>query len=301
MLKGGFFKNIFQKVDQLFARPQRRIDEDLYEELEEAMIGADLNVHTTLAIIERMRSAVREKGLKDAEDVKDELREALVESLTAGDEGYFSPMKQSPEPPTVYLVVGVIGVGKTTSIAKMAYRYQKAGNKVVLAAADTFRAAAMDQLQIWGDRLNVDVVRGKEGGDPASVVYDAFQRARAVKADYVICDTAGRLHTRHNLMEELRKINRVLMRERGGRPADETLLVLDATTGQNAVSQAKEFKLAVDISGLILAKLDSTAKGGIVVTIKQELGLPIKLIGTGEQPEDMEAFEPHTFVKNIFA
>jgi fused signal recognition particle receptor len=301
MLKGGFFKNVFQKVDQLFSRPLRKIDEDLYEELEEAMIGADLNVHTTLEIIERLRKATREKGLKSADDVKDELREALVDSLIAGDEGYFSPMKQAAQPPTVYLVVGVNGVGKTTSIAKMAYRYRKAGNKVVLAAADTFRAAAMDQLQIWGDRLNVDVVRGKEGGDPAAVVYDAFQKARSVKADYLICDTAGRLHTRNNLMEELRKINRVLMRERGGSPADETLLVLDATTGQNAVSQAKEFKLAVDISGLILAKLDSTARGGIVVTIKQELGLPIKLIGTGEQPEDMEAFEPHSFVKNIFA
>jgi fused signal recognition particle receptor len=301
MLKGGFFKNVFQKVDQLFARPARRIDEDLYEELEEAMIGADLNVHTTIAIIERLRKATKEKGLKDADDVKDELREALVESMIAGGEGYFSPMKRSAEPPTVYLVVGVNGVGKTTSIAKMAYRYQKTGSKVVLAAADTFRAAAMDQLEIWGSRLGVDVVRGKEGGDPASVVYDAFQKARSVQADYLICDTAGRLHTKNNLMEELRKINRVLMRERGGLPADETLLVLDATTGQNAVSQAKEFKQAVDISGLILAKLDSTAKGGIVVTIKQELGLPIKLIGTGEQPEDMEAFEPHTFVKNIFA
>jgi fused signal recognition particle receptor len=300
MLKGGFFKGVFQKVDQLFARPSRRIDEELYEDLEEAMIGADLNVHTTIAIIERLRKAVREKSLKDADDVKDELREALVESLIDGEEGYFSPMKRSAEPPTVYLVVGVNGVGKTTSIAKMAYRYQQAGNKVVLAAADTFRAAAMDQLEIWGSRLKVDVVRGKEGGDPASVVFDAFQKARAVQADYLICDTAGRLHTRHNLMEELRKINRVLMRERGGRPADETLLVLDATTGQNEVSQAKEFKQAVDISGLILAKLDGTARGGIVITIKQELGLPIKLIGTGEQPQDMEAFEPHTFVKNIF-
>jgi fused signal recognition particle receptor len=296
MLKGGFFK-----VDQLFTRADRKIDEDLYEELEEAMIGADLNVHTTIAIVDRLRRATRDKGLKTAEDVKDELREALVETLIAGEEGYFSPMKQAVEPPTVYLVVGVNGVGKTTSIAKMAYRYKKAGNKVVLAAADTFRAAAMDQLEIWGSRLGVDVVRGKEGGDPASVVFDAFQRAKAVNADYLICDTAGRLHTKSNLMEELRKMNRVLMRERGGKPADETLLVLDATTGQNAVSQAKEFKNAVDISGLILAKLDSTAKGGIVVTIKQELGLPIKLVGTGEQPEDMEAFEPHTFVKSIFS
>ncbi|HEX5323088.1 MAG TPA: signal recognition particle-docking protein FtsY [Capsulimonadaceae bacterium] len=301
MLQGGFFKNVFQKVDQLFVKGSRKIDEDLFEELEEALVAADLNIHTTLRVMEQLRSAVRTESLKDADDVKDKLREALVETLVSGEQGYFSPMTIAPTPPTVYLVVGVNGVGKTTSIAKMAYRYQKAGNKVVLAAGDTFRAAAIDQLQIWGQKLGVEVVRGKEGGDPAAVVFDALQAARARGADYVICDTAGRLHTRHNLMEELKKINRVLMRERGGRPADETLLVLDATTGQNAISQAKEFKQAVDISGLILAKLDSTARGGIVITIKEELNLPIKLIGTGEQPEDMEAFEPQTFVKNIFA
>ena len=300
MLRGGFFKNVFQKVDQFFVKGSRKIDEDLFEELEEALVSADLNIHTTLRVMEQLQSAVRTENLQTADDVKDKLREALVEALTAGEQGYFSPMTVSPTAPTVYLVVGVNGVGKTTSIAKMAYRYKTAGNKVILAAGDTFRAAAIDQVQIWGDRLGVEVVRGKEGGDPAAVVYDALQAARSRGADYVICDTAGRLHTRHNLMEELKKINRVLMRERGGRPADETLLVLDATTGQNAISQAKEFKQAVDISGLILAKLDSTARGGIVITIKEELGLPIKLIGTGEQPEDMEAFEPHTFVKNIF-
>jgi fused signal recognition particle receptor len=196
-------------------------------------------------------------------------------------------------------VVGVNGVGKTTSIAKLAYRFKMQGKKVILAAADTFRAAAIDQLVIWGERIGCDVVRGNEGGDPAAVVFDALQAARARGADYVICDTAGRLHNRVNLMEELKKINRVLMRERDGNPADETLLVLDATTGQNAVFQAKEFKSAVDITGLILAKLDSTARGGIVITIKEVLNLPIKLVGTGERPEDMEAFEPHTFVKNI--
>jgi fused signal recognition particle receptor len=300
MLKSGLFKNVFQKIDQLITG-RGKITEDLYEELEESLIGADLNVHSTLKIMEKLRESVRTEGLKDATDVKDKLREALVDALLAGEEGYFSPLKIAKVPPTVYLIVGVNGVGKTTSIAKLAYRFKNAGNKVLLAAADTFRAAAMDQLQIWGDRLGVDVVRGREGGDPASVVYDALQKARAQGHDHVICDTAGRLHNRRNLMEELKKINRVLMRERDGNPADETLLVLDATMGQNAILQAKEFQSAVNVTGLILAKLDSSARGGIVITIKEDLKLPIKLIGTGEQPEDMEAFEPHTFVKSIFA
>ncbi|HEY3328740.1 MAG TPA: signal recognition particle-docking protein FtsY [Capsulimonadaceae bacterium] len=300
MLKGGFFKNVFQKIDQFITGRGRKIDEELYEELEESLIGADLNIHTTMRIMKTLREQVREQEAKTADDVKDILREALVEAMIAGDEGYFSPLKTAAKAPTVYLVVGVNGVGKTTSIAKMAYRFKAAGKVVVLAAADTFRAAAMDQLQIWGDRLGVAVVRGKEGGDPASVVFDAIRHARAINADYIICDTAGRLHTKLNLMEELKKINRVILRERGGGAADETLLVLDATTGQNAILQAQEFKKAVDISGIILAKLDGTARGGIVITIKDELKVPIKLIGTGEKPEDMEAFEPHTFVKSIF-
>jgi fused signal recognition particle receptor len=300
MLKGGFFKNVFQKIDQFITGRGRKIDEELYEELEEALVGADLNIHTTLRIMTVLREQVKAQEAKTADDVKDILREALVEAMMAGDEGYFSPLKRSPKAPTVYLVVGVNGVGKTTSIAKMAYRFKNTGAKVVLAAADTFRAAAMDQLQIWGDRLGVTVIRGKEGGDPASVVFDAITHAKAVGADYIIVDTAGRLHTKINLMEELKKINRVILRERGGGAADETLLVLDATTGQNAIFQAAEFKKAVDISGIILAKLDGTARGGIVITIKDELKVPIKLIGTGEKPEDMEAFEPHTFVKSIF-
>jgi len=300
MLKGGFFKNVFQKIDQLFTGRTRKIDEELYEELEEALIAADLNVHTVLRIMQSLRDKVKEQGVQSADDVKDVLREALVEAMVSGDEGYFSPLKKSEKAPTVYLVVGVNGVGKTTSIAKLAYRFKNAGHSVVLAAADTFRAAAVEQLQIWGDRVGVTVVRGKEGADPASVVFDAIRHARAVGAEYIICDTAGRLHTKVNLMEELKKINRVILRERGGGAADETLLVLDATTGQNAVLQAQEFKKAVDITGIILAKLDGTARGGIVITIKDELKVPIKLIGTGEKPEDMEAFEPRTFVKAIF-
>ena len=300
MLKGGFFKNVFQKIDQLFTGKPREIDEGLYEELEEALIGADLNIHTSLRIMQKLRDGVRDQNLKTADDVKDLLREALVEALLAGDEGYFSPLKIADVSPTIYLVVGVNGVGKTTSIAKMAYRFKNAGKKVLLVAADTFRAAAIDQIQIWGDRIGVEVVRGKEGGDPAAVMFDAIRRAKVLGSDIIICDTAGRLHNKANLMEELKKINRVIIRERQGGPADETLLVLDATTGQNAIIQAQEFKKAVDITGLILAKLDGSARGGIVITIKEELSLPIKLIGTGEKPEDMEAFEPHTFVKGIF-
>jgi fused signal recognition particle receptor len=298
MLKGGFFKNVFQKIDQLITG-RGPVTAALYDELEESLIAADLNVHTSLRLIEDLRAAVRSENLTTAEDVKDKLRDLLIQSLLEG-EGNFSPLKIASVAPSVYLIVGVNGVGKTTSIAKLAYRFKQQGKKVILAAADTFRAAAIDQVVIWGERIGVDVVRGNPGGDPASVVYDALQAARARQADYVICDTAGRLHTRANLMEELKKINRVLMRERDGAPADETLLVLDATTGQNAISQAKEFKQAVAISGLILAKLDSTARGGIVITIKEELKVPIKLIGTGERPEDLEAFEPHTFVKSIF-
>jgi fused signal recognition particle receptor len=282
MLKGGFFKNVFQKIDQLITG-RGPVTAALYDELEESLIAADLNVHTSLRLIEDLRAAVRSENLTTAEDVKDKLRDLLIQSLLEG-EGNFSPLKIASVAPSVYLIVGVNGVGKTTSIAKLAYRFKQQGKKVILAAADTFRAAAIDQVVIWGERIGVDVVRGNPGGDPASVVYDALQAARARQADYVICDTA----------------NRVLMRERDGAPADETLLVLDATTGQNAISQAKEFKQAVAISGLILAKLDSTARGGIVITIKEELKVPIKLIGTGERPEDLEAFEPHTFVKSIF-
>ncbi|MDQ2686778.1 MAG: signal recognition particle-docking protein FtsY [Armatimonadota bacterium] len=321
MLKKGLFKNIFQKVDQLFTgrtqadTPQageeqplaatplppvasRRVDEELFEELEEALIGADLNIHTTLRLIEELRAAVKDERMKTAQDVQDRLKQFLTDTLLAGVGP--SPMTVAPTPPTVFLVVGVNGVGKTTSIAKLASKLQKDGEKVVLAAADTFRAAAADQLQLWGERIGVEVVRGREGADPAAVVYDAMQAAKARQADFLIIDTAGRLHTKTNLMEELKKINRVVMAGRDGRPADETLLVLDATTGQNAINQAKEFKNAVAVTGLILAKLDSTARGGIVITIKDELNVPIKLVGTGEKPGDIEIFDPRDFVEALF-
>ncbi len=297
MLKRGLFKSIFQKVDQMVTG-RGKIDEELLEELEESLIGADLNVKTTLRALDELRAMVADKRLLDATDVTNHLKRFLWDTLMA--DGASPLLHVAPSAPTVYLVVGVNGVGKTTSIAKLAYKLQREGKKVVLAAADTFRAAAVEQLALWGERVGVEVVKGRDGADPAAVVFDAIQAAKARKADYLLIDTAGRLHNKSNLMEELKKINRVVMRELGGRSADETLLVLDATTGQNAVNQAREFKTAVSISGLILAKLDGTARGGIVITIKDELGVPIKLIGTGEKPGDMEYFDAQTFIDALF-
>ena len=297
MLKRGLFKSIFQKVDQIVTG-RGKIDEELLEELEESLIGADLNVKTTLRALDELRAMVADKRLQDATDVTNHLKRFLWDALMA--DGASPLLHVASSAPTVYLVVGVNGVGKTTSIAKLAYKLQREGKKVVLAAADTFRAAAVEQLALWGERVGVEVVKGRDGADPAAVVFDAIQAAKARKADYLLIDTAGRLHNKSNLMEELKKINRVVMRELGGRSADETLLVLDATTGQNAVNQAREFKSAVSISGLILAKLDGTARGGIVITIKDELGVPIKLIGTGEKPGDMEYFDAQTFIDALF-
>jgi fused signal recognition particle receptor len=299
MFKKGLFKSIFQKIDQIFTG-RGRIDEDLFEELEEALIAADLNVHTTLRVMEELRTAVKDERLKESEEVVDRLKRSLTDTLMSGLDPKALALKVAATPPTVYLVVGVNGVGKTTTIAKLAYRLKSQGKRVVLGAADTFRAAAVEQLALWGERIGVDVVKGKDGADPASVVFDATQAAVARGADYLIVDTAGRLHNKANLMEELKKINRVLMRARGGEPADETLLVLDATTGQNAISQAREFKTAVAVTGLVLAKLDGTARGGIVITIKDELGIPIKLVGTGEKPGDLEPFDPEAFVSALF-
>jgi fused signal recognition particle receptor len=294
----GFIKSIFQKVDTLITG-RGRIDEELFEELEESLLQADVNVHTTMAALEGLREAVKENRLKEASEVKTYLQQSLAKVLKEADvQG--GALHVGPTTPTVYLVVGVNGVGKTTSIAKLANRLQKQGKKVIIAAGDTFRAAAIDQIQIWGDRIGCEVVKHREGSDPSAVIFDAIQAARARRADYVIADTAGRIHTRANLMEELKKINRVLVRE-VGREADEILLVLDATTGQNAISQAKQFREAVPLSGIILAKLDGTARGGIVITIADELKLPIKLIGTGEKAADIEEFEPSAFVEALLA
>ncbi len=298
MLKRGLFKSIFQKVDQMVTG-RGKIDEALFEELEESLIGADLNIHTTMRAMGELRAMVQDKRLNDAQDVTDYLKRFLWDTLT-GDKHDLPELAVSDTNPTVYLVVGVNGVGKTTSIGKLAYILKKQNKRVVLAAGDTFRAAATEQLVLWGERVGVEVVTGKPNADPAAVVFDAVQAAKAQKADYLIIDTAGRLHNKANLMEELKKINRIIQRELGGRSADETLLVLDATTGQNAVNQAREFKNAVAITGLILAKLDGTARGGIVITIKDELGVPIKLIGTGEKIGDIEVFNPQAFVDALF-
>jgi fused signal recognition particle receptor len=298
MLKRGLFKSIFQKVDQMVTG-RGKIDEEMFEELEESLIGADLNIHTTMRAMGELRAMVQDKRLNDAQDVTDYLKRFLWDTLT-GDKHDLPTLAVSGTNPTVYLVVGVNGVGKTTSIGKLAYILKKQGKRVVLAAGDTFRAAATEQLALWGERVGVEVIKGRDNADPAAVVFDAVQAAKAQNADYLIIDTAGRLHNKTNLMEELKKINRIIQRELGGRSADETLLVLDATTGQNAVNQAREFKNAVSITGLILAKLDGTARGGIVITIKDELGVPIKLIGTGEKIGDIEVFNPQAFVDALF-
>lgn len=287
------FKGLFQKVDQLLSRG-RLVDDEFFDELEEALIQADLNVHTTMRIVSGLREDARKERISEPEQVRERLKQQLAEILSQGE----GPALRSSDGLSAYLIVGVNGTGKTTSIAKLAHRFKSQGKRVILAAADTFRAAAIDQLEIWANRIGVDIIRQREGADPAAVVYDAIQAAKSRKADVLIADTAGRLHTRSNLMEELKKIGRVIERELG-RPADETLLVLDATTGQNAISQAREFLSAVKVTGIVLAKLDGTAKGGIVVTIKDELGIPIKLVGTGEKLEDLEEFNCNDFVESL--
>ena len=293
-----FFKKIAQKIDQIVTG-RGRVDEDLFEELEELLLQADVNVHTTGAILKDLRGVVQDERMASAGDVLARLRADMSRVFVdaAGSKGL--ALRTSPTSPSLYLIVGVNGVGKTTTIAKLAHKLQKAGKRVVLAAGDTFRAAAIDQLEIWAQRTKTEMVKHREGADPSAVVFDAIRAARARNADYVIADTAGRLHTRVNLMEELKKINRISERELG-RPADEVLLVLDATTGQNAISQAKLFMQAIPITGIVLTKLDGTARGGIVVTIADELKLPIKLIGLGEKPEDLKDFNPEEFVASLF-
>lgn len=294
----GFVKSIFQKVDTLFTG-RGRIDDDLLDDLEAALLQADVNVHTTVQALDHLREAVRENRLKDADEVRTQLRSELAQVLTRT--GTASrELAHSSQSPTVFLVVGVNGVGKTTSIAKIAAHLKRSGHSVLLAAADTFRAAAIDQLVIWGDRIGVEVTRHKEGADPSAVVFDAIQAARKRGTEYVVIDTAGRIHTRANLMEELKKIERVTEREIHRKP-DETLLVLDATTGQNGVAQARAFGEAIGLTGLVLAKLDGTARGGIVITIADELGLPIKLVGTGEGCNDLEPFDPDAFVEALLS
>ena len=296
-LKDGLMKtrkSITEKIDQVLVS-FGKVDEELFEELEEILITSDIGIDTTLKIIESLKEKVRERKIIDAMKVKDLLKEELKEILESGDNSLKLDTK-----PAVIIVIGVNGVGKTTSIGKIANYYKSQGKKVLLAAGDTFRAAAIDQLEIWADRVGVEIIEQKEGSDPAAVVFDAAQAAKSRKADLLICDTAGRLHTKKNLMEELKKVSRVLDRELPG--ADrETLLVLDATTGQNAISQAKTFRETADITGIVLTKLDGTAKGGIVIAIKSELDIPVKLIGVGEQIDDLQKFNASEFVEALFS
>ena len=271
----------------------RRVDEDLLEELEEMLICADVGVATAEEIIDQLREEIKEKGLKEAGEVKQCLKEILADMIGEGEPLHLNG------PLSVLLVIGVNGVGKTTSIGKISSSLRRAGKHVVVAAGDTFRAAAADQLQTWTERAGVELIRQSEGSDPASVVFDAIQAAKKRQADVLIVDTAGRLHNKKNLMDELAKINRILDRELPD-SVRETLLVLDSTTGQNAVIQAKEFKNAAAITGLILTKLDGTAKGGIVFSIRRELDIPVKFIGVGEGIEDMEPFAADDFIDALF-
>ena len=294
-LKAGLSKTknaLFGKVKDLFIN-MREVDEDLFDELEEILITADVGVAGTEMILEKLRYIVKAEKITESERVYEELKKIIAEMIGDGD-----GLDLSGEL-SVILVIGVNGVGKTTSIAKIANNLKSEGKKVVLAAADTFRAAAIDQLQIWADRIGVDIIKHNEGSDPAAVVYDAVNAAKAKRADVLIVDTAGRLHNKKNLMDELAKINRVITREAPD-AARETLLVLDATTGQNAVIQAKEFKNAAEITGLVLTKLDGTAKGGIIISIKEELGIPVKYIGVGEKADDMQPFVAEEFVRALF-
>ena len=289
------FKGIFSKVDQLLTG-RRPVDDELFDELEELLIQADLSIHTTTRLVDALRVASRKERISEAEDIKARLKSLLVDILARGDGGGLAPPTRQP---SVYVFVGVNGVGKTTTIAKLAYRFKTQGKRVLLSAADTFRAAAIDQLEIWANRAGVEIVKHQPGADPGAVVFDSIQAAIARKADAVLIDTAGRLHTKVNLMEELAKVGRIVNKALGRDP-EEVLLVLDATTGQNAVTQAKQFMAVVPLTGIALAKIDGTAKGGIVITIKDELGLPIKLLGSGERLEDLEDFSPSAFVDALF-
>ncbi|MDM0460090.1 signal recognition particle-docking protein FtsY [Clostridium perfringens] len=270
------------------------IDDDMYEELEEALIMSDIGMDTTVEIIDRLKAKIRKEKINDVEMVKPALKEVIAEMMLEGD----SEEEEEDNEKKVMLIIGVNGVGKTTSIGKIAARNKNNGKKVLLAAADTFRAAAIDQLDIWSQRANVDIVKHQEGSDPAAVVFDAVQAAKARDVDLLICDTAGRLHNKKNLMDELAKINRIIDRELGDRKK-ETLLVLDGTTGQNAVIQAKQFMEACPIDGIILTKLDGTAKGGVVISIKNTLNIPVKYIGVGEGVEDLQKFNSKEFAEAL--
>lgn len=287
-------KTFTEKIEQIIVG-YAKIDDAFLDELEEALIMADVGVHTATQLMEEIRKGIKSKEIKTPEDLRPFLQQKISAILAEGMETQLL----IEHAPTVIVVVGVNGVGKTTTIGKLGNYYKAQGYSVMLAAADTFRAAAIDQLEIWGQRIHVDVVKHTEGADPAAVAYDAVQSARAKKTDVLIIDTAGRLHTKYNLMEELKKISRVVGREIPGAP-HETLLVLDATTGQNAINQAKTFSQAAPVTGVVLTKLDGTAKGGVVIGIKAELKTPVKWVGVGEGIDDLRPFQPDEFARALF-
>lgn len=285
-------KGITERVDELI-RYYKEIDDEFFEELEEILVTADVGVNTTMEIVDELRSQVKEKKIGDPDKIRNMLKEKIVTILETEDEDFMSSF------PAVLLIVGVNGVGKTTTIGKLASKYKNEGKKVLIAAGDTFRAAAAEQLEIWGQRAGVEVISHKEGSDPAAVIFDAIHAAKSRAVDILICDTAGRLHNKKNLMNELDKINRVIDREYP-EAHKEVLLVLDATTGQNAVIQAKLFKEVVGVTGIILTKLDGTAKGGVIIAVKSELDIPIRFIGVGEGVEDLQEFNPKDFADALF-
>lgn len=291
--KKGFFGRMSERInDALMMNPT--IDEDFFDELEEILITSDIGMDTTVKVVETLRSEVKANNMTKPGVIKIRLGKIIADTINKGE-----AQKLSAETPLVILMIGINGGGKTTSIGKLAYKLKKEGKTVMLAAADTFRAAAGEQLQIWGDRVGVNVIRHAEGADPSAVIYDAIQSAKAKNMDVLICDTAGRLQNKKNLMDELAKMNKVISRE-WPEAARENLLVLDATTGKNAVSQVSEFGEAANITGIVLTKLDGTAKGGIVLTIADEFDMPVKFVGLGEGIEDLEEFDPQDFAKGIF-
>ena len=287
----GFFKKF--KEAWLASMTFDKLDDDFYEELEEALILADIGAATAADTVAQLRKRVSQKLMTRADEVKDALRDILAEKLDVGDTALDLSTR-----PSVVLIIGVNGVGKTTSIGKLAARFKSEGKKVLLCAGDTFRAAAADQLEIWADRAGVDIVRQHEGADPGAVLFDALQAAKARNADVVLCDTAGRLHNKQNLMNELAKLRKIIDRETPD-AAKETLLVLDATTGQNGLIQARQFKETAGLTGIVLTKLDGTAKGGIVIAIAKELGVPVKFVGVGEGVDDLQPFDAKAFTEAL--
>lgn len=294
-LKNGLKKtkdSMMGKIERLL-NSFTKIDEELFEELEDTLITSDIGVNTSVRICDKLREKVKENGIKDPTEIKKLLKDIISEML-----GEDTPLDISTTP-SVILVIGVNGVGKTTTIGKLSNKLKNDGKKVLVAAADTFRAAAIDQLEVWCNRAGVDIIKHKEGSDPAAVVFDALQAAKSRNIDVVICDTAGRLHNKKNLMDELKKISRIV-HQQAENCAIEVLLALDATTGQNAVNQAKQFNDAADITGIILTKLDGTAKGGIIISIADDLKIPVKLVTVGEQIDDLQPFVAKDFVNALF-